>query len=362
MLPLRMPSPCPRVAQNFSARTRPGLRLMSPQTKALTLVAQHEAVAADREADLLVEEEGVEVLARVALLLHPGRAAVVGAEDDAAAADDPALLLVDELHAQKRRAHARGHRAPRAAAVLRAQDGAALADRPAALVALEVHVVERGRRARVLHVPRLAAVAREQHAAAAADDPAAAVAVEVEVDQLVAHGHALALPRRAAVLGREHEAVDDVLAAAQAPDDPAALLAREAHAVDLRLGAEGPRVEARRRRPRLAAVLGGEDLRGGEQVAVLLVAEVDVVEGPFGLDRLARPGAPAVARAQDDAAVARRPPALRVEEVDGVQVLPRQPLPPARPAAHLRPRLRRRARPQKNGRARRERGPTTQPF
>src|SRR5205085_8859017 len=95
------------------------------RARPLTLVAQHEAVAADGPAGLLVKEEREEVLARAALLLHPARAAVVGAEDNAGAADRPALLLVDELHAQQRRAHARRHRAPRPAAVVGAQDRAA---------------------------------------------------------------------------------------------------------------------------------------------------------------------------------------------------------------------------------------------
>src|ERR1051325_3208259 len=124
---------CP---SHTTRRGRPTLREMifiTLPARALTLVVQDEAVAADRPAALLVEEEGVEVLARVALLLHPARAAVVGAEDDARAADRPALLLVDEFHAQQRRAHARRHRAPRVAAVVGAEDGAALADRPAAL-------------------------------------------------------------------------------------------------------------------------------------------------------------------------------------------------------------------------------------
>ncbi len=80
-------------------------------------------------------------------------------------------------------------------------------------------------------------------------------------------------------------------------------------------------MEARRLAPSVAAVGGGEDAAAGEQVAVRFVAEVEVVDGLGGLDGLARPRAPAVLRVDDEAAVARRPSALRVGEVDGVQIL-----------------------------------------
>jgi hypothetical protein len=139
-----------------------------------------------------------------------------------------------------------------------------------------------------------------ENASAAADDPAALVAVEVEVDQLVGDGHALALPSRAAVRGVEHEAVHDCVAAAQRADDPAALLAREADAVEFgRRAAEGLHEEAGRELPGLPAVLGRENLVDGEEVAVFTVAEVDVVHVLVRPDVLPRPGAPAVFGVQD---------------------------------------------------------------
>src|SRR5205085_11279989 len=109
---------------------------------------------------------------------------------------------------------------------------------------------------------------------------------------------------------------------AQTTDDPPAFLAREADAVKLRLRAaelHGQRLQ--RQTPRLAAVLCDENLVAGEQVAVLFVAEVYVVDTVGRAEALRRPTAPAVLRPKHHSAVARHPAALRVNEVDGVQVL-----------------------------------------
>src|SRR5690606_28732994 len=122
-----------------------------------------------------------------------------------------------------------------------------------------VHVIKRRLRSRVLLRPSAPAVVCMKHRPVCADDPAGEFLGEIEVDQFGSYGDELPAPRSAAVVGEEHEAVDDLIASADRPDDPTGLLIAEADAVKFRRAAEIARRKSVRFDPDAPAIVCTEN-------------------------------------------------------------------------------------------------------
>jgi hypothetical protein len=154
-----------------------------------------------------------------------------------------------------------------------------------------------------------------------AHGPPALVARKVHVNQLVPGGDSLAQPRRTAVVRIYQQAIDHHVAATDGADNPSLLLARKPYAVEFQLrAAELVCREAPYLSPLLAAVARVEDAVAHQDVALILAAKVDVVDGLVGSNRLLRPGAAPVLRAAHETVVAGDPPAFLVCEKDRVQI------------------------------------------
>lgn len=68
----------------------------------LFLIRQHKSFFSDRPAAFFVDKKSVERVGRLTVLLNPGFAPVVGAQDAAARADYPAEFVVREINSQQR--------------------------------------------------------------------------------------------------------------------------------------------------------------------------------------------------------------------------------------------------------------------
>src|SRR6185369_321269 len=160
---------------------------------------------------------------------------------------------------------------------------------PAVSIVAKIHMIERTVEAYVLLYPARPGISCEKNRPGVADNPAAFVAHKINMYQLNVTRRPLPAPGRAAVVSVNKDAVDDALLLADRSDHPAFLLAREAHAVQLDIGAfELFRSENSRLRP-TRAVASDKDRIACQEKACFLVTKVDVVYAGLGADVLAYP-------------------------------------------------------------------------
>ena len=266
------------------------------------------------------EGERVQVRDRVCGLLGPGAAAQGPRKDRARLCDQPEAAGPGGDRGGPPRGRRRRVVLPGLAAVARHGDVAALGGRPAVQPVGEREPDEVvGRRAVEVRVqPVLASIQRAQQVAVVAARPRVGAVDGGHRPEIVRGGRRLSGPRLAAVGGREDEA--------RLADRPAAQRGRE---VD---GVEVPGHAGSHGRPGPAAVGRAHDLPApADGDAEVSRRERDPSQRCAGPAALLLPRGAAVRGRHDGAAVADRPTAARVGEVDRLEVralgLRRQPVP-----------------------------------
>lgn len=296
-----------------------------PHSPFSLFIFEDEAFFADGPAVFFVHVEAVEVFACVDLLTRPGFAFVAGAENVAGFADDPAVFVIGKIDTQERCFEARLDLFPCRTAVRGSQYYSRAADDVTLFAVAKIDVKERRLCARVLFDPRVALVRRSENNAVVADDPAALISVKIEVKQLSFCRERDPPPRVAAVFGSHQQRIDDDIVAADTfdkrADNVAAFFVGESDTQEIGLcRAEFAAAIDADVLPTSPRVARDEHLSAGDEIAVVFVAEVNFVYVLGGVERILRPGPPAVRRRGEIAFVARDPAFIGRSEVNRNQI------------------------------------------